>query len=217
MEPIRVLLVEDHTIVRQGLRALLSGRDGIEVVGEAENGREALEMVKNLSPDVVIMDISMPDLNGIDATRLIRKAYPKTQVLILSMHCSEEYVRPALRAGASGFLVKGSGLSDLIAATRAVARGEVFLSPMAAKILVQESAADAPADLARKPEITPREREILQLVAGGRSSKEIADQLQISVKTVEAHRSRIMEKLAIRDLAGLVRYAIRTGLVSADS
>lgn len=211
-ETIRVLLAEDHTIVRQGLAALLAAQQGIEVVGEAGDGREAVDAALRLRPDVVLMDLGMPGLHGVDATRQIRKELPGTSVVILSMHGSEEHVRPAIRAGAAGYLLKGSGLSDLVAAIRAVAAGQSFLSPAVAKILVR----DAQGDEDPAGQLTGREREILQLVGEGSSSPEIAKALHLSVKTVEGHRSRIMAKLDLHDVAGLVRYAIRVGLVSPD-
>ena len=208
-DPIRVLLADDHAIVRQGLAALLASQRGIEVVGEAADGREAVAAAARLRPHVVVMDLGMPGLNGVDATRQIRRESPETAVLVLSMHASEEHVRPAIRAGATGYLLKGSGLSDLVAAIRAVAAGEGFLSPAVAKILVR----DAQGDASSGP-LTAREREILQLVGEGHSSPDIARVLHLSVKTVEGHRGRIMAKLGIHDIAGLVRYAIRVGLVS---
>jgi len=215
--PIRVILAEDHTIVREGLRALLSVRDEIEVVAEVENGRAALEAVGVHRPDVIVMDLGMPELNGVDATRLIRDKFKDTEVLILSMHSSEEYVRPAIRAGANGYLVKGSGLSDLVKAIEALARGEAFFSPAIAKILLQESRrAAAPKPTAPSDGLTNRERQVLKLVAEGKSSPDIAGLLSLSVKTVEGHRSRIMAKLETHNVAGMVRHAIRIGLVSAE-
>jgi DNA-binding NarL/FixJ family response regulator len=212
-DPIRVLLAEDHLIVRQGLAALLAAQPGIEVVGEAEDGREAVAAAIRLHPRVVVMDLGMPGLNGVDATRQIRRESPDTFVLVLSMHSGEEHVRPAIRAGATGYLLKGSGLSDLVAAIRAVAAGEGFLSPSVAKILVRDAQGD---EEQAAGSLTGREREILQLVAEGRSSPDVARLLHLSVKTVEGHRGRIMAKLDIHDVAGLVRYAIRVGLVSSE-
>ena len=211
----RVLLAEDHTILRQGLVALLSTQPGIEVVCEVEDGREAVSAALRLKPHVVVMDLSMPGLNGVDATRQIRRESPKTFVLVLSMHAGEEQVRPAIRAGASGYLLKGSGLSDLVAAIRAVAAGEGFLSPTVAKILLRDAQGDEESGGGAGP-LSSREREVLQLVGEGKSSPEIAKLLHLSVKTVEGHRARIMSKLDIHDVAGLVRYAIRVGLVSSD-
>lgn len=214
---IRVLLAEDHTIVREGLRALLSGRGDIEVVDEVDNGRAAVEAAARHRPDVIVMDLGMPELNGVDATRAIRQAQPDTQVLILSMHSGEEYVRPAIRAGASGYLLKGSGLGDLVQAIEALARGEAFFSPAIAKILLQESRRiDSGVDDPPSDGLTNRERQVLKMVAEGRSSPEIAELLSLSVKTVEGHRSRIMAKLETHNVAGMVRHAIKIGLVSAD-
>ena len=215
--PIRVILAEDHTIVREGLRALLSARAEIEVIAEVGNGRAAVEAVSAHRPDVIVMDLGMPELNGVDATRMIRERFAATQVLILSMHSSEEYVRPAIRAGANGYLVKGSGLSDLVSAIEALARGEAFFSPAIAKILLQESRrAAVPKPAAPSDGLTNRERQVLKLVAEGKSSPEIAELLSLSVKTVEGHRSRIMAKLETHNVAGMVRHAIRIGLISAE-
>ncbi len=217
---IRVVLAEDHTIVHEGLRALLDVRDDIEVVAEVADGRAAVEAVAAHKPDVAILDLGMPELNGVDATRIIRKDHPTTQVLILSMHSGEEYVRPAIRAGASGYLLKGSGLSDLVAAIQAVSRGDAFFSPAIAKIVLHDSRRDGRTG-GRDPQpgdaLTNREREILQLVAEGKSSPEIARQLSLSVKTVEGHRGRIMAKLDVHHVAGLVRHAIKIGLVTPDT
>ncbi len=214
-ETINVLLADDHAIVREGVRALLAREADVAIVGEAADGHEAVRLCAELSPDVVIMDLAMPRLNGVDATAQIRKQSPRCRVLILSMHQTEEYVRPAIRAGASGYLLKGSGIADLVAATRAVAGGEAFFSPAVASIVLRDARGDGPP--AEGQALTSREREVLQLVAEGRSSPQIARLLSISVKTVEGHRGRIMTKLNIRDLAGLVRYAVRVGLVSSDS
>lgn len=217
---IRVVLAEDHTIVREGLRALLDVRDDIEVVAEVADGRAAVEAVAREKPDVAVLDLGMPELNGVDATRMIRKDHPETQVLILSMHSGEEYVRPAIRAGASGYLLKGSGLSDLVAAIQAVSRGDAFFSPAIAKIVLHDSRRDGRTG-GRDPQpgdaLTNREREILQLVAEGKSSPEIARLLSLSVKTVEGHRGRIMAKLDVHHVAGLVRHAIKIGLVTPDT
>ncbi len=205
---IRVLLVDDHTIVREGLRALLATADDIEVVGEASNGREALALAKTTTPNVVVMDLAMPLLNGVDATARIRAALPQTQVVVLSMHATEAHVRPALRAGARGYLLKGAGLSDLLTAVRSVAAGDAFFSPPIAAFLLDEENAGS--------SLTTREREVLQLVGEGRSSAEIARLLHISIKTVEGHRARLMTKLRAKNVADLVRAAIRLGLVSEE-
>ncbi len=212
--PLRIVLAEDHRIVREGVRALLASREDLEVVGEAEDGPTAIEATLRLRPDVVLMDLGLPRLHGTAAIAEIRSRSPETRVLVLSMHSGEDYVRSAIRAGANGYLLKGSGLDDLVAAIKAVAAGEAFFSPAVARVLLDDArprsggpAADA---------LTEREREVLRLVAEGNSSREIAGRLGLSAKTVEGHRSRIMSKLGIRDLAGLVRYAVRTGLVSED-
>lgn len=205
---IRVLLADDHTIVREGLRALLATADDVEVVGEASDGREALRLVEATTPDVVVMDLAMPLLNGVDATARIRAAVPKTQVVVLSMHATEAHVRPALRAGARGYLLKGAGLSDLLTAVRSVAAGDAFFSPQVAAFLLDRGEAGTT--------LTSREREVLQLVGEGRSSAEIGRLLHISVKTVEGHRARLMTKLGARNVADLVRGAIRLGLVSQE-
>ena len=217
-DPIRVVLAEDHTIVREGLRALLDGRDDVTVVAEADNGNAAVTAARQHKPDVVVMDLNMPGLNGVDATKAIRDELPDTRVLILSMYSTEEHVRPAIRAGAGGYLLKGSGLSDLVAAITAVATGNAFFSPQVAKIVLDDSRRSAKTGVNERAgtELTARERQILKLVAEGRSSPEIARDLNLSVKTVEGHRGRIMAKLDTKNVAGLVRHAIRLGLVSAD-
>ncbi|MEM9195635.1 MAG: response regulator transcription factor [Myxococcota bacterium] len=206
---IRVFLVDDHTIVREGLRALLDDCGDVRVVGEAEDGREAVTKVLEDPPDVVVMDLAMPRLNGVDATAQIRKEAPNVQVIVLTMHAGPEYVRPAIRAGAKGYLIKGSGLSDLVSAIRAVARGQAFVSPEAAAVLVEDASGVVPTG-----ELTSREREVLQLVAEGHSSPEIAKMLHLSVKTVEGHRQRIMAKVGASNAVGLVRHALRLGLIS---
>jgi DNA-binding NarL/FixJ family response regulator len=214
---IRVLLAEDHTIVREGLKALLSATEDLEVVGEVEDGQAAVLAVGRLQPHVVVMDLNMPKLNGVDATREIREKPGAPKVVILSMYDGEEYVRPAIRAGASGYLLKGSGLSDLVKAIRAVARGEAFFSPTIAMILLRDSRGEGPAETKEVGDgLTKREREVLTLVGEGKSSPEIAKILGLSVKTIEGHRGRIMAKLECHNVAGLVRHAIRMGLVKAE-
>lgn len=213
---LRVLLAEDHTIVREGLRALLEVRDDMEVVGEVADGVSAVEYALALKPDVVVMDLGMPRLNGVDATSQVKAQLPDTKVLVLSMYQSEDYVRPAIRAGANGYLLKGSGLSDLVRAIQAVARGDAFFSPEVAGVLLTDrgptpSQPPSPADA-----LTKREREVLTLVGQGLSTPEIAKELGLSVKTIEGHRGRIMAKLECRNVAGMVRWAIKLGYVSAD-
>lgn len=217
--PIRVYLADDHTVVRQGLMALLQAQDDIIIVGDAADGRTAVREIVALAPDVVVMDLGLPQLNGVDATRQICDALPNTGVLILSMHSGEEYVRPALRAGARGYLLKGSGISDFVNAIRAVAQGDAFFSPPIAKLVLQD-AQHTSTKVSKESDdqsLTGREREILQLVAEGRSSAEIARTLSLSIKTIEAYRSRIMTKLGVKNIAGLVKHALQIGLVTLDS
>lgn len=214
--PLRVVLAEDHTLVRKGIRAVLRQLAGVEVVAEAADGRAAIELVRRHAPDVVVMDIAMSGLNGLDATARITREFPQTRVLILSMHATEEYVAQALRAGATGYLMKGADVPEFELAIRSVARGETYLTPSVSKHVVEEylRRVGEPGDL---DVLTPRQREILQLVAEGCSTKEIAKQLHLSAKTVEAHRGEIMSRLDIHDVAGLVRWAIRAGVVSLES
>jgi len=209
--PIRILLAEDHQIVREGLRALLAGRADLEVVGEATDGREAVRAAVELTPDVVVMDLGLPRLHGTAAIAAILERLPDVRILVLSTHAGEEYVRSAIRTGAHGYLLKGSGLDDLVAAVKAVAAGEAFFSPAVARVLRDHARPSGTGST-----LTEREREVLRQVANGRSSREIAAGLGLSVKTVEGHRSRIMSKLEIHDLAGLVRHAVRSGLVADD-
>jgi DNA-binding NarL/FixJ family response regulator len=206
---IRILLADDHSIVRQGFRLILSQQPDVEVVGEASTGRQAADLAISLEPDVVILDIAMPEINGVEATRLIRQNCPRVAVLILSMHSDAVYVRETLRAGAKGYLLKDSVDGDLIAAVRALARGEGFLSPAVSGTVLddyQKHVTD-PLDL-----ITNRERQILQMLAEGKTSKEIASELDISVYTVDAHRSRVMKKLQLRTIGELIRFAMQRGL-----
>jgi DNA-binding NarL/FixJ family response regulator len=214
MKPIRVLLVDDHELMRAGIRSLLKELDCVEVVGEAANGRDCLPLVASLKPDVVLMDIMMPEMNGLDATARVVSNYPNVRVIILSLNASEEHVLQALRAGASGYLLKNISPAELEAAMREVGRGETHITPAVAKHLVKGFLDGGRTSLIER--LTPRQREVLQLVAEGNSSKDIAKKLNISVKTAEVHRSDLMKALDIHDVAGLVRYAIRVGLVSAD-
>ncbi len=224
MKPTRVLLVEDHTLVRAGIRALLQNLAGIEVVAEASDGREALRLIKTYQPDVVLMDIAMAGLNGLEATARVTKEFPPVRVIILSMHSNEEYVAQALRAGAAGYLLKDAVAAELELAVTAVARGETYLSPAVSKHVIADylrrvgdrKASGGGGATPASELLTPRQREILQLIAEGRSTKEIASTLHLSVKTVETHRTQLMARLDIHDVAGLVRYAIRIGLVTPD-
>jgi DNA-binding NarL/FixJ family response regulator len=216
VSPVRVLLADDHALVRAGIRSLLGTLSGVEVVAEAGDGHEALGLVETLRPDIVLMDIAMPGLNGLEATARIVRAHPGTRVIILSMHVSEEYGARALRAGAAGYLPKDADVRELELAIGAVARGDTYLSPAVSTHVVADyrrRLAEAPDALAR---LSPRQREVLQLLAEGSSTKEIAFRLKLSIKTVETHRAQIMARLDIHDLAGLVRFAVRTGLVAPD-
>jgi DNA-binding NarL/FixJ family response regulator len=212
----RVLLADDHTLVRAGLRALLQSIDEVTVIVEAGDGRRALELVAAERPDVALLDIAMPGLNGLEVAERVARESPRTRLIILSMHSSPSHVAQALRAGAVGYLIKDAAAEELALALRAVASGETYLSPAISRQVVEGFLGRAAGDVPTDDLLTPRQREILQLVAESRSSKEVAALLHLSVKTVEAHRSQIMDRLGIHDLAGLVRYAIRIGLVSAE-
>lgn len=216
MKPITVLLVEDHVIVRDGLRCLLKHERDIEVVGEAEDGRQAVEMTKTLRPAVVVMDIAMPLLNGLEATRRIRKAAPDTKVLILSAHSDDAYVDQMTALGAAGFLLKQSAAHVLVQAIREVHRGKSFFSPAVARRLQRRDHAslDRNGNLKKKSNhLSSREMEVLQLIAEGGSNKQVAAELGISFKTVEKHRLHLMSKLDIHDISGLTRYAISAGII----
>lgn len=209
---IRVILADDHTLVRAGIRRLLAEVDGVEVVAEASQGREAVRLAHEHRPDVVMMDINMPELNGLEAAERITREARGVRIVMLSMLCNEEYVPQALRAGAAGYLLKDADAMELGLALKAVMRGDTYLSPAIARhAAALAMRGDAPAE-----ELTSRQREILQLIAEGHTTKDIAVKLDLSVRTVETHRMQIMQRLQIRDLAGLIRYAIRTGLIQAD-
>ena len=207
---IRILLADDHALVRQGFRMILSAQPDMEIVGEAGDGREAVTLAEKLKPDVVLMDVTMPDLNGIEATRRVAASVPRARVLALSMHKDAVYVREILRAGARGYLLKDSVDSDLLAAVRAVAKGEGYLSPSVSDAVLTDYRRHVsdPLDL-----LTSREREVLQMIAEGKTNKEIASSLNLSVYTVEAHRGRLMEKLNLHSTGELVRFALRNGLI----
>ena len=214
----RIVLAEDHTLVRKGMRLLLETIPGLSVVGEAADGLEALQLIEEHRPDCVLMDLAMPGLSGIEAVRRASAEFPHIPVLVVSMHADEAYVHQALAAGAAGYLLKGSDKEELEIAVRTVCSGQTYLTPAISKTLVsalsrksQTSSASSPLEL-----LTVRQREVLRLVAEGNSTKQVAARLGLSVKTVEAHRGAIMERLGIRDLAGLVRFAVRAGLVAGD-
>jgi DNA-binding NarL/FixJ family response regulator len=212
MARIRVLIADDHSLVRAGIRALLDKQPDMEVVAEASNGREALKLVRQHQPNVVLMDIAMPELNGLEAIRQLSKEFPKIQGIILSMYSDEEHVSRALQAGATGYLVKGAALAELELAIRSVARGQTYLSPGVSKPVIREYLRRTSSGTAES--LTPRQREVLQMIAEGKSTKQIALILNISIKTVESHRAQLMRRLDAKDIATLVRHALRLGIVS---
>jgi len=216
MKKIRVLIVDDHTLVRDGIRALLSLVSDVEVVGEAANGKEAIERVRELSPDVVLMDLSMPIMGGLEATRRIRKEHPKTRVLALTQYDDSEYVIPVIEAGACGFVTKMVAFSELATAIQAAYRGESYLSPSAASTLVEEYQAKVGTEREKDPyqQLTDREREVLKLIAEGHTAREIADMLVVSPKTVEWYKTSLMNKLNIHNKTDLIKYAIRRRIIT---
>ena len=215
MPALRVLLADDHALVRAGMRSLLRDIESVEVVGEAADGAQALALAERERPDVVLLDIAMKGMNGLEAAARFRELHPGIKVIILSMHASEEYVLQALRAGAAAYLIKDSATAELEIALRSVMRGETYLSPAISRQVVEGYVQRVGAGTGEDP-LTPRQREVLKRIAEGRSTKEIAFDLGLSVKTVETHRAQIMERVGIRDVAGLVRYAMRTGLVPPE-
>lgn len=216
MKPIRILLADDHALVRAGIRGLLQKITNVEVIAEAENGLEALQLIKKLKPDIAFLDIAMPELDGLTAAARVAKDFPSVRVIILSMHSDQEYVLRALRAGAKGYLLKGARSSELELAVLAVARGETYLSPAASVHVVDDVVRRGSAEPGPLDRLTPRQRQVLQLIAEGNTRKEIAQKLQVSAKTVDTFRAQLMEELNIHDVAGLVRFAISAGLISAD-
>jgi DNA-binding NarL/FixJ family response regulator len=217
MNATRVLLADDHALVRAGIRSLLEKISGIEVVGEASNGREALELIKTQLPDLVLMDIAMRDLGGLETLPRITKNFAGVKVVILSAHSNEEYVIRALRSGAAGYMLKDAATMELELAISAVAQGQTYLSPSISRTVIDSYLERVGSASSPIEQLTSRQREVLQLIAEGKNTKEIAATLGISVKTVEAHRLQLMARLDIHDVPGLVRYAIRAGLVSSDS
>lgn len=217
INPIRVLLADDHVLVRAGIRALIEKIPNVTVIGEASTGRAALELVKATLPNLVLMDIAMAELGGLEALPRITKDFPGVKVIILSAHANEEYVIRALRGGAAGYMVKDAATAELQLAIDAVARDRTYLSPSISRTVIDSYLERVGGQFSSLEQLTPRQREILQLIAEGKNTKKIASDLNISVKTVESHRLQLMERLNIHDIPGLVRYAIRSGLVSVET
>jgi DNA-binding NarL/FixJ family response regulator len=216
MTRLRILLADDHALVRAGIRSVCDLIDGFNIVGEATDGAQALKLAKEHQPDLVLMDITMKTVNGLEATRQIRRELPECRVIVLSMHASEDYVQQALKAGAAGYLLKDAAVTELKAAITAVMRGEVYLSPQISRLVVESYMRNADTVGGPLGLLTPRQREILESIASGHTTKDIGFRLGLSVKTIETHRAQIMDRLGIHDVAGLVRFAIRSGLISAD-
>jgi DNA-binding NarL/FixJ family response regulator len=213
--PVRILLADDHSLFRAGVRGLLKSFGGFEIVGEAIDGREAVALAQSAQPHVLLMDVGMPGLNGIEAAERVRAVAPATRVIILSMHTGEEHVMRALKAGAAGYVLKDAQPDELERALRQVARGEPYLSPTVSKYVFQ-SYANGGASESALERLTPRQREVLQLIAEGYTTKAIASRLHVSVKTVETHRAQLMDRLGIHDVPGLVRFALRRGLIENE-
>jgi DNA-binding NarL/FixJ family response regulator len=219
MKPIRVLLADDHKLVRAGIKSLLENSEGVTVVGEAGNGRDAIKLAGKLKPDMVFLDIAMPELNGLQAAERIKKNYPEVEIIILSMHLDEEYVVQALKAGASGYILKDSAPNELRLALDTIMEGKIYISPSIPREMVDDymkrlKAVSSPEEvITSKEKLSSRQKEVLQLIAEGNSTREIAEKLFISIKTVETHRSQIMKNLEIKDIPGLVKYAIKKGLI----
>jgi DNA-binding NarL/FixJ family response regulator len=223
MNPLRLILVDDHNLVRAGLRSLLAELPHVTILAEADNGFEALRLVHELKPDVLVTDIAMPGLNGLELTERLKEECPQVRVLLLSMHASEEYVLRAMQLGAAGYLLKDAGTNELELALNAISHGEAYLSPAISRRVidgyvkrVSKEPTNGNHTAENEKNITPRQREVLKLIAEGCTTKEIAQRLELSAKTVDAHRTQLMKQLDIHDIASLVRYAIRIGLVSAE-
>ena len=221
-EKVRVILADDHKLVRAGIKSLLESSGGISVIGEADNGREVIKLTEQLNPDIVFLDIAMPELNGLQAAEKIIKDFPDVAIAILSMHLDEEYVIQALKAGASGYLLKDSAPGELKTAVETISKGKIYISPAIPREMIDEyqrrlKTASSPEEVLTSTDIlSTRQKEVLQLIAEGNSTREIAEKLFISVKTVETHRSQIMKKLGIKDIPGLVKYAIKKGILRID-
>lgn len=213
---LRIAVVDDHRLVREGLIARLNCLDDIEVVGEAQDGREALELCGKVHPDIMLMDIGMPVLNGIDATRLVKQEFKGTKVIALSMHSEKRFVSEALRAGVSGYVLKDDAFDELSDAIHLVASGGVYLSPGVQEAIVSDYVGTVGSPSAPRAELTPREREVLQLIAEGMTTKQVASHLHLNVKTIETHRRQVMDKIGADSVAGLVRFALREGITTLD-
>jgi DNA-binding NarL/FixJ family response regulator len=214
--PTRVLLADDHALVRAGFRSLLESIAGVHVVADTDNGLDALRLTERHRPDIAILDISMPGMNGLEATARISVDFPTVRVIILSMHANEEYVLRALQAGAAGYLLKDAHPVELEMAVEAVSRGDTYLSPPVSRHVIDDYVRRVSDDHSPLDSLTPRQREVLQLIAEGNTTRQMAQMLGVSVKTIETHRAQLMERLDIHDIAGLVRFAVRTGVVSAE-
>src|SRR5579884_1040920 len=212
----KVLLVDDHTILREGLRMVLDAQPQIKVIGEADDGRQAVELAERLHPDVIVMDIAMPTLNGLEATRQIKRRWPDIRVVILTMHENQQYLVQIVKAGATGAVLKRSAGQELLTAVRAAAHGQSYFSPSIASMMLEDYRVRLGQGIDDPEVLTEREREVLQLIAEGKSNQDIADHLIVSIKTVQTHRAHIMEKLGMHDRTELVKYAIRTGMVTPD-
>jgi DNA-binding NarL/FixJ family response regulator len=213
---VKIVLADDHHLVREGIRVLLEALPDVTIVGETGDGREALALIEARRPDIAVLDITMPGLNGLEIAAQARKVAPRTKVLLLSMHAGEGYVAQAVRVGVAGYLLKDAADDELAMAVRTVARGEVYLSPRISRQLVERLSRAADTELDPLAGLTPRQRQILQLIVEGHSSRQVAEALEISIKAVEAHRVQIMTRLGVHDVAGLVRFAVRIGLIAPD-
>jgi DNA-binding NarL/FixJ family response regulator len=216
MTPVRVLLADDHKLVRAGFRAMLSNLNNVEVVAETGDGREALELIQKHRPDVAFVDITMPSLTGLEVAKRAAKEAPNVRIIIVSMHTAEEYVGRAVRAGVAGYVLKNADPIELELAIWAAVKGEIYLSPAVSKSLIDDYSRRLAEEKTPEDRLTARQREVLQLIAEGQNTKDIAARLNVSIKTVETHRKQLMERLDIHDVAGLVRYAIRAGIIEPE-
>jgi len=216
MTPVRVLLADDHKLVRAGFRAMLNNMNDVEVVAETGDGREALELIQKHRPDVAFVDITMPSLTGLEVAKRAAKEAPNVRIIIVSMHTAEEYVGRAVRAGVAGYVLKNADPVELELAIRAAVKGEIYLSPAVSKSLIDDYSRRLAEEKTLEDRLTARQREVLQLIAEGQNTKDIAARLNVSIKTVETHRKQLMERLDIHDVAGLVRYAIRAGIIEPE-